>query len=114
MCSPVTSLPQFKRGHFRIGQRGHYCLGLTGLSPLFVAAGTLGVYCPAFPRPTDAELAAPLPARRAPLATMVQCTWTRPISPQNSNRSGIKPGNRPATLLPTAAAQPIALQLRPT
>src|SRR5690625_4905723 len=29
MCSPVTSLPQFKRGHFRIGQRGHYCLGLT-------------------------------------------------------------------------------------
>src|SRR5690625_5411949 len=33
MCSPVTSLPQFKRGHFRIGQRGHYCLGLTPTAP---------------------------------------------------------------------------------
>src|SRR5690625_492211 len=45
MCSPVTSLPQFKRGHFRIGQRGHYCLGLTRSAPTIFKRGPMGVHC---------------------------------------------------------------------
>src|SRR5690625_6334744 len=41
MCSPVTSLPQFTRGHFRIGQRGHYCLGLTKPATQLTDSSTL-------------------------------------------------------------------------
>ena len=41
MVSSVTTPPEIKRGHFRIGQRGHYCFGLTHKDQLVALRGLL-------------------------------------------------------------------------